>query len=67
MTVDPFRDMTEVERKQWLTIQHGNRAAADRAGTHGNGNFREMIERHQRAAIDRANEAGRENEGGRNR
>ena len=54
---EPFRDMTEAERKTWLTVKSGRAAEAGRANAD---QAKAMVQEQHRADRDRAAEGGRE-------
>lgn len=66
---DPLPNMTAQEREDWKQAKVNNRAAAERAphSSAGRGGFRDLLERAQRQAIERATENTRERDGGRSR
>lgn len=57
MSFEPFRDMTEAERKVWLTVKNSRSAEAGRANLN---EARQMVSDQNRADRDRAAEGGRD-------
>ena len=68
-TEDPLPNMTAQERAELAQAKVSNRGAAERAphSSDGRGGFRDLIDRAQRAALDRSREGGNELDGGRSR